>query len=238
MKRSNNGYSYDEIPYPGNAYPETHPDRLATIGVLFGMEPPAIRCCRVLDIGCGEGSNIIPMAVSLPQAELVGIDLADKPIRQAQALMDQAGLANVTVRAMDLADVAPDFGQFDYIIAHGFYSWVPASIQAKLLKVRQDHLTPNGIAFISYNTYPAAHFRRASRDAMLFHLNTTGQPSRRVQEAKSFLGLMLESIEGNDTWKAVVRDELTRISGGHLQPEPGGGRRRFERLRNSIREAD
>ena len=177
--------------------------------------PPAIRSCRVLDIGCGEGSNIIPMAVSLPQAEFIGIDLAEKPIRQAQALIEKAGLANITVRAMDLADVAPDFGLFDYIIAHGFYSWVPASIQNKLLKVCQEHLTPNGIAFISYNAYPAAHFRQASRDAMLFHLNTTGESSNRVQEAKSFLGLMLDSIEGHDTWKAVVRDELSRISKRH-----------------------
>jgi methyltransferase-like protein/protein-L-isoaspartate O-methyltransferase len=212
MTRSNNAYSYDAIPYPGNAYPETHPDRLATIGVLFGMEPPAIRSCRVLDIGCGEGSNIIPMAGSLPQAEFVGIDLAEKPIRQAQALIQKAGLSNISVRAMDLTDVEPDFGQFDYIIAHGFYSWVPALIQNKLLKVCQEHLTPNGIAFISYNTYPAAHFRQASRDAMLFHLKTTGEPSNRVQEAKSFLGFMLDSIDGNDTWKAVVGDELSRIS--------------------------
>jgi len=101
MTRSNNAYSYDAIPYPGNAYPETHPDRLATIGVLFGMEPPAIRSCRVLDIGCGEGSNIIPMAGSLPQAEFVGIDLAEKPIRQAQALIQKAGLSNISVRADD-----------------------------------------------------------------------------------------------------------------------------------------
>lgn len=39
MKQSIAPSSYDEIPYPGNAYPETHPDRLATIGVLFGMPP-------------------------------------------------------------------------------------------------------------------------------------------------------------------------------------------------------
>jgi methyltransferase-like protein/2-polyprenyl-3-methyl-5-hydroxy-6-metoxy-1,4-benzoquinol methylase len=212
MKQSNNGYSYDEIPYPGYPYPATHPDLLAAIGILSGMDSPAVRSCRVLEVGCGEGSNLIPMALALPQAEFVGIDLAEKPIQQAQLLIDRAAITNITVRAMDLLDFTPDFGQFDYIIAHGFYSWVPAQLQEKLFRLCEEQLTPNGIAFISYNTYPAAHSRRACRDAMLFHLRTSGEASERVQKAKSILALIAESVEGKDTWKAVVRDELERIS--------------------------
>jgi methyltransferase-like protein/2-polyprenyl-3-methyl-5-hydroxy-6-metoxy-1,4-benzoquinol methylase len=211
---STDGFSsYDEVPYPGHAYQETHPDLLATIGILSGMNPPAVGSCRVLDIGCGEGSNIIPMAISLPHSEFVGIDLAEKPIRQAQAIIDRTALKNITVRSMDLLDVKSDFGQFDYIIAHGFYSWVPAPIQDKLLSVCEDHLTPNGIAFISYNAYPAAHFRRACRDLMLFHVKTITDPHDRVRQAKSIIKLMLDSIEDKDaTWKAMLRDELSRIS--------------------------
>jgi cyclopropane fatty-acyl-phospholipid synthase-like methyltransferase len=99
------------------------------------------------------------MAIALPHAEFVGIDLAEKPIRQAQGIIDRTATSNITVRAMDLLELTPKDGQFDYIIAHGFYSWVPARLQDKLFEVCQEQLTPNGIAFISYNTFPAAHFR-------------------------------------------------------------------------------
>jgi methyltransferase-like protein/2-polyprenyl-3-methyl-5-hydroxy-6-metoxy-1,4-benzoquinol methylase len=212
MKPSICPTSYDQIAYPGYPYPATHPDLLAAIGILSGMEPPAIRSCRVLEVGCGDGSNIIPMAITLPDAEFVGIDLAEKPISQAQGIIDRTAITNISVKAMDLLKFTLDFGQFDYIIAHGFYSWVPTPLQEKLFRVCEQQLTPNGIAFISYNTYPAAYFRQACRDAMLFHLKTTGEPDDRVHQAKSVLELMVDSIEEKDTWKAVVRDELSRIS--------------------------
>jgi 2-polyprenyl-3-methyl-5-hydroxy-6-metoxy-1,4-benzoquinol methylase len=131
---------YDDVPYPGHAYPETHPDLMATIAILSGMTPPVVRSCRVLEIGCGDGSNLIPMATSLPHATFVGIDLALKPINRAQSIIDRTSMTNINVRVMDLQDVTSDFGQFDYIIAHGFYSWVPASLQDKLLSVCGDLL--------------------------------------------------------------------------------------------------
>jgi SAM-dependent methyltransferase len=211
MQQSIAASSYDQILYPGYPYPATHPDLLAAIGILSGMNPPAVGSCRVLEVGCGEGSNIIPMAIALPHAEFMGIDLAEKPIRQAQAIIDSTAITNISVKAMDLLDCTSDFGEFDYIIAHGFYSWVPAPLKEKLFQVCEEQLTPNGIAFISYNTFPAAYFRLACRDAMLFHLKTTGEPDDRVHQAKSVLELMLDSIEDKDTWKAVVRDELSRI---------------------------
>jgi hypothetical protein len=32
--------AYDSVPYPGRAFLQTHPDRLAVIGTLLGMNPP------------------------------------------------------------------------------------------------------------------------------------------------------------------------------------------------------
>ncbi len=39
----------------------------------------------MLEIGCGNGSNVIPMAYGLPGSEFVGVDLAAKPVEVAQA---------------------------------------------------------------------------------------------------------------------------------------------------------
>jgi len=78
--------TYNAVSYPSHAYPETHPDRLAVIGVLCGMDPVPVEGCRILEIGCGDGSNLIPIAVELPGSQCVGIDSAERPIQAAQSL--------------------------------------------------------------------------------------------------------------------------------------------------------
>ncbi|HEV3416510.1 MAG TPA: class I SAM-dependent methyltransferase, partial [Pirellulales bacterium] len=71
---------YDQVPYPRHTYGFTHPDRLATLAILNGLEPPSVETCRVLELGCASGSNLIPMAYALPQAEFIGIDLSARQI--------------------------------------------------------------------------------------------------------------------------------------------------------------
>jgi tRNA G46 methylase TrmB len=66
--------SYDSVPYVSFAHAYTHPDSLCSLGRLFGLSPASPRRCRVLELGCASGGNLIPMAEQLPEAELVGID--------------------------------------------------------------------------------------------------------------------------------------------------------------------
>lgn len=58
---------YDTISYPGRALAQAHPDRLATLATLFGIKPPEVSHCRVLELGCGDGLNLIAIALGLPQ---------------------------------------------------------------------------------------------------------------------------------------------------------------------------
>ena len=60
--------TYDEMPYEGHAYAQTHPSRLAVVATLFGLDPPPVETCRVLELGCASGGNLIPMAEGLPNA--------------------------------------------------------------------------------------------------------------------------------------------------------------------------
>src|SRR5262245_7165996 len=115
--------TYDAVLYPGYALTQSHPDRLATLATLFGLAPADVSRCRVLELGCGDGINLISIALSLPEAECVGIDLAAVGIGKGQAIVQELGLKNVTLRQLDLMEVDRDFGQFDFIIAHGVYSW-------------------------------------------------------------------------------------------------------------------
>src|SRR5215470_3722948 len=101
--------SYDEIPYPGTSYSQTHPDRLAVMATLFGMAPAPIERCRVLEIGCGEGANLIPMAFGLPKGSFTGVDLAETAVARGQELIGRLGLPNIRLRAMDLMSIDSDF---------------------------------------------------------------------------------------------------------------------------------
>src|SRR5579885_3542030 len=126
---------YDEVPYDSGPYPETHPDSLASVATLFGMTPPAIRQCRVLELGCAIGRNLIPMGLGLPEGQFVGLDLSSRQIAEGQRTIDAIGLKNVDLRVMDLLDVDDRLGEFDYIICHGVLSWVPRPVQDKILAI-------------------------------------------------------------------------------------------------------
>src|SRR5437868_15404402 len=146
--------SYDEVPYPSLPYPYPHPDHPAVVATLLGLSPARPDRCRVLELGCAGGGNLIPMAYTYPESTFLGIDLSVEQIRQGEELREALGLANIELRAMSILDVDDRFGTFDYIICHGVYSWVPEAVQDKILEVCARHLAPEGIGFVSYNTFP------------------------------------------------------------------------------------
>src|SRR5208282_2507215 len=94
--------SYEELPYPSLPYPQSHPDRLATVATLLGMRPPDITRCRVLKLGCASGGNLVPMALTLPGSRFVGLDRSALQIAQGRALVEQLGLRNIELEQRDL----------------------------------------------------------------------------------------------------------------------------------------
>ena len=126
---------YDRVLYPGHALAQAHPDRLATIATLFGMKPPEVSRCRVLELGCGDGLNLISVGLGLPKAQCVGIDLALSGITRGQEIIQGIGLENVALLQRSILDIDRDFGQYDFIIAHGVYSWVPSEVRDKLFSI-------------------------------------------------------------------------------------------------------
>src|SRR3954470_6442485 len=144
--------AYDSVPYPGNVQPTTHPDRLAVGASLCGMRPPDVERCRVLELGCGDGANLIPIAHTLPGCTAVGIDLAMSAVEHARATAQALSLTNVSFHQADVLALPDDLGgPFDYIIAHGLYSWVPAAVRDALLVACGRLLAPDGVAYVSYN---------------------------------------------------------------------------------------
>ena len=158
------------------------------------MEPPPVERSRVLELGCASGGNLIPMAYGLPGSEFIGVDLSARQVAEGQAMIAELGLSNISLRQLDILDVGPSLGQFDYIIAHGVYSWVPPEVRDKLLAICRQQLAPNGVAYISYNIYPGWHMLRSIRDVMLYHTRRIADPAQQVVEARRFLEFLGRSI--------------------------------------------
>lgn len=184
---------YDLVPYGGWSYAFTHPDILATVARLQGIPCAPVESCRVLEIGCAAGYNLIPMAVSLPGSYFVGIDYAGRQIDEGRGIIAHLGVANVELHQQDMAAWDGSLGQFDYIIAHGIYSWVAAPLRSALLSICRDALAPNGVAYVSYNTYPGWHMMEAMRRMMLYHIRGIEEPGPRAAAAKELIAFLVQA---------------------------------------------
>jgi SAM-dependent methyltransferase len=175
------------------------------------MTPAPVTCCRVLEIGCGDGSNLIPMAYALPRGRFKGVDLAAAPIAAGCQTASDLGLGNISLVAGDLREIGPESGQFDYILAHGVYSWVPPDVRDGLLRICAERLAPAGIAFISYNVLPGRHVRLALREMMLYHTRHIADQDERIQQARWFMQFLKDGCVGAGPWHAVMDREIERL---------------------------
>jgi len=201
--------SYDTIPYRSNPFRQSHPPRLAAIAKLFGLDAPPVDNCRVLELGCSMGGNLMAMAQDHPASHFIGIDASSRQIADGWKRIDVLGLKNVQLKHMDILDIGDDLGRFDYIVSHGVYSWVPAPVQNKMLEVCQRHLATNGVAYISYNTYPGWHVRGLVRDIMLYRGTQFSDPAARLKQAKSLVEFVAQATRGGDTpYTRLLQGEL------------------------------
>lgn len=206
--------TYDQLPYPGSPFPQTHPGRLATVGTLFGMRPAKIGQCRVLELGCTDGGNLIPMAVAYPESEFIGIDLSSRQINVGAAVVESLELTNIQLVHQNIVDVQDEYGTFDYIIAHGVYSWVAQDVQEAMLALCRRLLNPQGIAYISYNTYPGWHVRGMIRDMILYHTRQFADPQQQVDQAQALVDFVTTSAPDDDSpYRTLLSAELEKMKG-------------------------
>lgn len=203
---------YDRVPYTGLPLAQTHPDRLAAIARLFGMAAAPPEECRVFELGCGDGGNLIPMALGLPGSQFTGIDLAARAIEQGRSGAEALGLKNITLLPLDLMEAGAKLGEFDYIIAHGLYSWVAENVRERLLDICRANLAPGGVAYISYNTYPGFHRREMFREMMLKHVNGVDDPRARVRQAIELIKWLSQQRQGSELTRALLDEELHHLT--------------------------
>jgi SAM-dependent methyltransferase len=212
-RASASGDAYDRLAYPGYAYPATHPARLEAVARLFGLRPTPAARSRVLELGCGDGGNLLSLAQALPGASLVGVDAATSAVERGNELARAAGLHNVELRCMDI-EALPESGElqggFDYILSHGVYSWIPPRVRAALLASVRCHLEPMGVAYVSYNAYPGSYLRDMARDILGYHVRDIDDPERKLAAAQELMQTIV-AIEEPSPYAQVLRQHMERM---------------------------
>ena len=205
---------YDIVAYPSGVFATTHPDHLATVARLHGLTPPDPATARMLELGGGDGMNVIAMAEALPGAQFLSIDLAEQHVARGQAIVAAAGLGNVCIQVGDILDAADTLaGPFDYILAHGVYAWVPRPVQDALMRLIGRVLAPNGVAFVSYNALPGAYYKRIVREMVLHEVGGIADPAARMDAAQAFLRDFARGRDDDPPTLAVVRGIAGAMAG-------------------------
>lgn len=209
-----NAGTYDETPYTSYAFQKTHPAFISGIAKLFNINTPEASTARVLELGCAAGGNIIPLAIHNPKVEVVGVDYSKVQVEQGQKAIEALGLQDrAKLIHKSIGDIDDSLGKFDYIICHGVYSWVPAEIRDAILRVSHDLLNKNGVAYISYNTYPGWKFKEVARDAMNFHTRNIDKNSQKIDPGLAMINFLLEKGRDSGLFKTALEDFKKAVDG-------------------------
>ena len=207
---------YDAIPYRHGAIPLSHPARIGAIAHLLGLNAAAPDRCRVLEIGCAEGMNLLPLAERLPHAQFTGVDVSAKQIATAEAARSACAIGNARLVCADLREFEPEPGAFDYVIAHGVYSWVPDEVKERLLAVCARALAPAGVAYVSYNVLPGWGLLDGMRKFLLAETARESDPQAQLDHARCVLGILAKCTAGQPgAYSALLHDavaDMTRKS--------------------------
>ncbi len=208
--------SYDAIPYESTPFPETHPGHLACLVRLYGIEGVPPTNCNVLELGCASGGNLIPMAARLPNSEFLGIELSTEQAQDGAARVAALGLDNCEIRQANILDLQDEGTRFDYIITHGVYSWSPPEVRKRIMELSSQLLSPQGVAYISFNSYPGWRLRGMLRDILMHQVRDIDAPIARLEAAQQYLAFLETGLGGLDAVHIdFLKEEIERIRTKH-----------------------
>ena len=202
--------SYDNIPYDSQPFADARPAYLAGLGMLHGLRAANPSRCRVLELGCASGGHLVPLAWHFPDSHFVGVDLSPGQIATGRRLVEALQLRNCELHDADLSGFEVEAESFDFVIAHGLYSWVPASVRELILPLCRRALRRGGIAYVSYNTLPGWRSRSLVRDLLDWHLRSVDGSSERLAAAWAMLQKLGASID-SDNPGSYLEMEVKRI---------------------------
>jgi tRNA1(Val) A37 N6-methylase TrmN6 len=202
-------FAYDRVAYPALVFSQTHPERLAVLARLAGLDPPDPARARILDIGGGDGLNLLAVAAAYPGCDAHGFDLSSAAIARGQAMADSGGFANVTLAVENILEAHRRYParSCDYVTAHGVYAWVPPEVRRALMAFIGHVLSDRGVAHVSYNCMPGGHLRMILREMLLDAIEDIDDPGEKVARTRAMLEDYGRPRDGDPPLVAAVRGQ-------------------------------
>lgn len=210
---------YDQVPYRSYPIEWSAPERLAVTALLHGGPRIELETYRVLELGCGDGANLIPLAYYRRRATFVGIDGAGGALASAEQRRAELGLGNLELVHADFRDCAAHLtGTFDFILMHGVLSWVAPEVREILLALCAEHLRPGGLLYLNYNARPGWNIRGLVRELLLKQTaelahDLGARTARALQLAATFAASYAEA--GDHPYMRLMERELRFVCAGH-----------------------
>ncbi len=214
--------------YPSHAVSFAHPARLAAQAICHRLRDDFHEEFSYLELGCGAGGNLLPLAARFPEARFVGVDSSADAIALAEAGRAALGLSNLELVASDIRRFTPEHPEpaapddptgegvsYDYVVAHGVYSWVEPPVQGALLDYIKRALAPRGVALVSYNTLPGWRMRGVVRDVMRRAAASEATPRNKLKAARLALTRLLRKSTEEHPYALLLRAELSLALGKH-----------------------
>ena len=122
-------------------------------------------------------------------------------------------LTNVDLIDGDLEypDSLPVGESYDYVVAHGVYSWVSPTARDNLLRVAGATLGDQGVLYVSYNAKPGGHLRQIVRDLMQFATRDETDPRRIVERARGAVRLVQRAQGPSDVYGIFLDEYITKV---------------------------
>lgn len=210
---------YDQVPYRSYPIEWSAPERLAVTALLHGGPRMELGTYRVLELGSGDGANLIPLAYYRRHAAFVGVDGASDALASAERRRAELRLGNLDLVHADFRDCAARLtGKFDFILMHGVLSWVAAEVRELLLALCAERLRPGGLLYLNYNARPGWNIRGLVRDLLLRQTTDLAhdlgaRTARALELAATFAASYGEA--GDHPYMRLMERELRFVCAGH-----------------------
>jgi SAM-dependent methyltransferase len=208
---------YDELPYASRPIEWSAPERLALASLLHGGPRPHTGHYRVLELGVGDGSNLLPLAYYRRDAHFVGVDSCASAIEVARRRGAELRLTNVHFIHNDFAGAARELeGEFAFILAHGVFSWIRDQERDALLALCRRLLAPSGLLYLNYNSKPGWNVRGMVRDFLRVHTEGRGSLAEQAEAARAIAVKMAAALGAVEhPYARLMEQEYRFVCEGH-----------------------
>jgi ubiquinone/menaquinone biosynthesis C-methylase UbiE len=138
-------------------------DQASTLADLLHSDSSFPAGSRVLEAGCGVGSQTSILARNSQGAEIIAIDVSEASLGEAQKKLDSEGIDNVTLKQGDIFSLPFETAYFDHVFVCFVLEHLANPVEA--LKCLKHVIKPGGTITVIEGDHGSVYFHPESHDA-------------------------------------------------------------------------